>query len=77
MKSVKLKLNSFEEMSISLYDLLLNQESHLMQYKLIMDNQTYSSNDQNQGLINQQEEQEGDFDVNYDYYENDGNCDDE
>ena len=48
MKSVKLKLNSFEEMSISLYDLLLNQESHLMQYKLIMDNFNYII-----GMINQ------------------------
>ena len=48
MKSVKLKLNSFEEMSISLYDLLLSQESHLMQYKLIMDNFNYII-----GMINQ------------------------
>lgn len=48
MKSVKLKLNSFEEMSLSLYDLLLNQESHLMQYKLIMDNFNYII-----GMINQ------------------------
>ena len=48
MKSLKLKLNSFEEMSISLYDLLLNQESHLMQYKLIMDNFNYII-----GMINQ------------------------
>lgn len=49
------------------------------------ENKSYDSNDENNSRneypedesIEQQEEQEGDFDENYDYYENDGNYDDE
>ena len=41
MKPYKLNLNSFEEMILSLNDLLINQESHLMQYKIIIDNFIY------------------------------------
>ena len=41
MKPYKLNLNSFEEMILSLNDLLINQESYLMQYKIIIDNFIY------------------------------------
>ena len=41
MKPCKLNLNSFEEMILSLNELLQNQESHLMQYKIIIDNYMY------------------------------------
>ena len=48
MRLYKLNLNSFEEMLISLNDSLQNKESHLMQYKLIIDNYIYIL-----GMINQ------------------------
>ena len=41
MKPYKINLNSFEEMILSLNKSLQNQESHLMQYKLIIDNFIY------------------------------------
>ena len=41
MKPYKLNLNSFEEMILSLNDSLINQESYLMQYKIIIDNFIY------------------------------------
>ena len=41
MKSIKLNLSSFEEMLFTLNESLQNQESHLMQYKLIIDNFIY------------------------------------
>ena len=41
MKPYKLNLNSFEEMILSLNDLLISQESYLMQYKIIIDNYIY------------------------------------
>ena len=41
MKPYKLNLNSFEEMILSLNDLLISQESYLMQYKIIIDNFIY------------------------------------
>ena len=41
MRPFKLNLNTFEEMVLSLNELLQNQESHLMQYKIIIDNYMY------------------------------------
>ena len=41
MKPYKLNLNSFEEMILSLNDLLINQDRLLMQYKIIIDNFIY------------------------------------
>ena len=48
MKPYKLKLNSFEEMLLSLNDSLQIQESHIIQYKIIIDNFNYIL-----GMINQ------------------------
>ena len=41
MKPYKLKLNSFEEMLLSLNDSLQIQENHIIQYKIIIDNFNY------------------------------------
>lgn len=48
LKPYKLKLNSFEEMLLSLNESLQNQENHLKQYKIIIDNYNYII-----GMINQ------------------------
>ena len=48
MKPYKLKLNSFEEMLLSLNDSLQIQENHITQYKIIIDNFNYIL-----GMINQ------------------------
>ena len=48
MRTEKLNMNTFEEMILSLNDKLLGQESHIMQYKIIVDNINYIL-----GMINQ------------------------
>ena len=52
-KQIKLNLNSLEEMTLSIIDLLQNQQNYYMQYKIIINNYDYIIGVLNQTILNE------------------------